>query len=1119
MNSNLVHGIRTFLLDIPTMSYITNYDLVVEKTGKKLEDYESIYEVGLSEYDVIKIIPSLYNMPSVDHHLNRLEYILHQNAPFIVKNSNQYEIISRDLNKLVTNSKSYFNNMMEMKQKMMGNYTEDRPENKNTEKNIESTTENKTLSKEEPKITEKKPTKDTKTIMDETLKNFNDIKQKISEMDFKKFSLLNYTDSVIYEDHSKPQKYKCVSQINRSLFNQTVPESKRNGDILYLEVVTLEGKLINISCHERGFFINNSANGVFNSSPAQIPCFSYTLVGTLSQISGMFKENFSKLVSQILDVETMVFLPSSNDGFEWLASSENPFFYNYRYKKFNYEMDNMKHMRLNKEWNEEFQAIMDLNFQDPLQNLNREKILNDFYLMFKETAIEGTKMIREKKIAPFNFFDSPRANSGYYMYGSIFFTVLEDNYLDFRTFTKDDQKQTYLGSNLDLRHCNFLNSIRYMYDIKDFYFSLNCIVQYKGLRVHAQVITPGVIFNSEHLVEYGEGEEGVIKYNEKFHEDYKSFCNKLNLREISVTDKNEKEYLIYGNPEIKGVRGVDKRKYLFDLIHLLPRDLNYEGADNNGCLIRPELIKEYQLKLIHDKINSDYKEEINNINAEVSQENMANLMKDSQAYMKFFEEKYKKKEELFDKVNAEIKPLLVMDTTIGNESKFLKFKNPHHETDEQLLRNISKFLKEEVLLKFLTQISKDEENTPNDSFSLTEYLHKFGISIRYLGEILRIIESNNTIRKMTAWLKSLIIRDILRRCSKHIFNEIVSTLPDYLIKHFSAYFLNVLLAPSNLIKYLDNYDIIYASDSISTVKPVKSSDINSSTPTETTKESDSSKIKKKKKNKNKKKKAKTGNFEIDSELKSIINDAMNNKVLNSFLEVKSEEVSKYFIKPSEFWSKMKQISQNRYNYTLQDKANYDYVDPVLNKFGLLRDFCLTVGLQLEAIDYELNYDTSGTRQETFKYTLLPFQGENVIDFHPVVKDYSLPSEIHKPIFEQAEAMFKSGNFIEGAEKYKQLIYLSNEVFGSINYYSAQAHKKLGEISYLEADYMNGIVMLQKAIVIYEKLYAYDTNTVANAYSELSSYYHLIGQDYLAFRYLNKGLEILNYTYPKNVNFQ
>jgi len=32
---------------------------------------------------------------------------------------------------------------------------------------------------------------------------------------------------------------------------------------------------------------------------------------------------------------------------------------------------------------------------------------------------------------------------------------------------------------------------------------------------------------------------------------------------------------IAGSPEIKGVRGTDRRKYLIDLMRMLPRDHNY----------------------------------------------------------------------------------------------------------------------------------------------------------------------------------------------------------------------------------------------------------------------------------------------------------------------------------------------------------------------------------------------------------------------------------------------------------------------------------------------------------------------------------------------------------------
>jgi protein TIF31 len=675
-----------------------------------------------------------------------------------------------------------------------------------------------------------------------------------------------------------------------------------------------------------------------------------------------------------------------------------------------------------------------------------------------------------------------------------------------------------------------------MLDLKDFYFSLNCIVQFKGLRVHAQVITPGVIFNSEHLVEYGEAEEGVIKFNVDFHENYKRFCEKLNIRELKVKDKNDKEYQIYGNPEIKGVRGVDRRKYLFDLNHLFPRDCNFLGEENSGCLLRPELIREYQMKLISQKISQEYQEEMKMINAEI--EAAVQSAKDPQSYMQILEEKIKKKEEIFEKISNEIKPDLVLDTTLFTVSK-LCFENAQKEKDEALLRNLAKFLKEESIEKFIIEVAKEDENIPSDCFSITEAVHKYGINIRYYGEILKRIEnlneekaedsnaenkekssSSNLHKKNIGWIKSLIIRDLLRRAAKHLFNETTKDLPEYLVKEFSAYFLNVLLAPANLVKYLDTYTIEYVNGSISAVRLSSSAATENSgfsaeknNSIEQSKNLDSKN--KKKKNKNKKKKNKGENdAEFDLKIQLCISDNLTNKALSGLLEPSAESIQNYFIKPSVFWKKMEQIIKKRYNFDIEINENFENIEHPINKYGLLRDFCLTVGMQVEASDYELYFDNSN--KNDFKYALMPFKAENVINFFTVCKDFYLPSEIHKPLFDQAEAMFKSGNLMEAAEKYKQVVYLCNEVYGPINHYSAVAHKKLGEISYLEGDVMNAIHLIQKSIIIAEKMYNFDSSFVGNAYAELSTYFHMVGQDLQAFKYLLKSLEIVYFTYPRNV---
>ncbi len=56
----------------------------------------------------------------------------------------------------------------------------------------------------------------------------------------------------------------------------------------------------------------------------------------------------------------------------------------------------------------------------------------------------------------------------------------------------------------------------------------------------------------------------------------KTLCNKVGLKETKVRELSTglvKE--VAGSPEMKGIRGTDKRRYIIDTLRLFPRDSNY----------------------------------------------------------------------------------------------------------------------------------------------------------------------------------------------------------------------------------------------------------------------------------------------------------------------------------------------------------------------------------------------------------------------------------------------------------------------------------------------------------------------------------------------------------------
>lgn len=92
----------------------------------------------------------------------------------------------------------------------------------------------------------------------------------------------------IETEMNKVSQTKCIESIQFSLFNPVPPFRKMVGDIFYLVVRTLEGQEHGITCSINGFYKNNNIEkSAFNpgSYTKGSPCFSYTLVGCLYQIS------------------------------------------------------------------------------------------------------------------------------------------------------------------------------------------------------------------------------------------------------------------------------------------------------------------------------------------------------------------------------------------------------------------------------------------------------------------------------------------------------------------------------------------------------------------------------------------------------------------------------------------------------------------------------------------------------------------------------------------------------------------------------------------------------------------------------------------------------------------
>lgn len=337
--------------------------------------------------------------------------------------------------------------------------------------------------------------------------------------------------------------------------------------------------------------------------------------------------------------------------------------------------------------------------------------------------------------------------------------------------------------------------------LSSIYFGLCCIVSYKGMVLHAQVMTPGIIFNSEHLIVYGEYDDGKIRKDEEFQKEILPIMDKLGIVSNDISNEESTvEFTDYlGHPEIKGVRGVDKRKYLFDLVRLFPRDLNFEDT---GVIIRPELVNEFRGKLVNEALNSpEVSEKMKKIQSEMDA--IAKTAKDQKEMAKLLEKPFEERENFYSQLENEAKEKVKLNTVYKTD--FIT-KNPKEE-DVKSLEKIAKYLKEELIPKLLNESQNEEENLPCDSETLKSFLHKRGISSIYLGEIVSSIENDSSLNKSLCWLKSVILREVLVKSARSVFNQILKTVPQMFANSFSAYFLNVFLGHPNQIKALDYYTL------------------------------------------------------------------------------------------------------------------------------------------------------------------------------------------------------------------------------------------------------------------------------------------------------------------------
>ena len=116
-----------------------------------------------------------------------------------------------------------------------------------------------------------------------------------------------------------------------------------------------------------------------------------------------------------------------------------------------------------------------------------------------------------------------------------------------------------------------------MLDIDGLHALGTVVIDYKGFRVTAQSIIPGILDkDQEQSVVHGSTDFGkTCASNPKYDELLAKVCGHLKMRPHKIRVNDNEEIMLYSSVECKGIIGNDSRYYLLDLLRMFPPDLNY----------------------------------------------------------------------------------------------------------------------------------------------------------------------------------------------------------------------------------------------------------------------------------------------------------------------------------------------------------------------------------------------------------------------------------------------------------------------------------------------------------------------------------------------------------------
>ena len=392
----------------------------------------------------------------------------------------------------------------------------------------------------------------------------------------------------------------ALKVLTASGWNPPPGSRKLKGDLMYLYVVTLEERRIHITASTRGFYVNLSTDEVFNPKAASgEPAVGgrqqiyHSLVDLLATLSPAFRRNYALIQRRRHQRHPFERLVTPYQLYSWAAPPLEHTVDSIRAEDaFSSKLGYEEHMPgQTRDWNEELQTTRELPRKTLAERIIRERAIFKVHSDFVAAATRGAMAVVDGNVMALNPSEDTKMQM--FIWNNIFFSLGFD--------VRDHYKELGGDAAAFAAPCNDLHGVRAYaaIDIEGLYTLATAVVDYKGYRVTAQSIIPGILErDQEQSVVYGSIDFGkTVVTNERYLELLNKAGQALKIVPHKVLSGEENtEVEICSSVECKGIIGNDSRHYILDLLRTFPPDPHFvvveEGGEGQGQQEKPELSAE-----------------------------------------------------------------------------------------------------------------------------------------------------------------------------------------------------------------------------------------------------------------------------------------------------------------------------------------------------------------------------------------------------------------------------------------------------------------------------------------------------------------------------------------------